>query len=94
MANVKKCRINPAAANRLRNSSAIQSDLLARGKSIAQAASASTPHSESTMHNPDYIVKVREGKMRASAAVIAANPDSIIDNRKRNTLLKSLDAGR
>ncbi len=88
-----KARIKPAGANALRNSSKITSYLKSKGESIAKMADARIKSSDKEFKNPNYVVRVRHSPERTHVSVIAANPHSINDNLKNNTLLKSLGSG-
>lgn len=91
---VTKCRVNPAAANAFRNSGPVASDIESRARAIAADAQAKTHESGQAFRNPGYAVRTERGKTRCHGLVIAANPHTMSDNRKNNTLLKSIDAGR
>lgn len=82
---LSQLKMNNAGAREILNSPSVQSDLLnrvSRIKAKAEATDGST-----------YDADVRSGKNRAHAMVKTTDMKSIISNRKRNTLLKSLDAG-
>lgn len=92
-----RVEIDHSGAASVLRSAGVSADLAARAASIAAAASAETP-SGGPFDNPAYVVQGGEGSFhgtaRAYSSVIAANPASIVDNIKRKTLLKSIDAGR
>ena len=69
-----------------RNSDSVQSDLLDRAERIrAQAETFGSGH---------YTADVRPGRTRAHAMVKTTDARSIASNRKHNSLLKSIGAGR
>lgn len=87
MGNVKVV-MNSAGARELLNGAAIQSDLLARANRIKAHADG--------MGSGTYEADVQPGKNRAHARVKTPKGDfkTMASQKKHNTLLKSLDAGR
>lgn len=69
----------------LRLEQGVLDDLDERAHAIARAANQSSS---------GYIPSSQLGKRRARASVITGNVDSMIDNAKNQTLLRSLDSGR
>ena len=88
-----RVKISSAGARAVLSSAGVQADLDARAARIKAAADAMTPPARGASRNPDHVV-ASGGGSRARSAVIAANPHSIASNSRRNTLLKSIDAGR
>lgn len=76
---------NLAGMRALRNSAEVQADLLARAQRIGSRAE--------TMGG-DYAADVRPGKTRAHAMVKTDGVHAARANAKKNSLLKSIDAGR
>lgn len=94
MARGVRVRIKSAGARSVLTSSAVQGDLDARAERIADRANAAVgPKWEGTDETP-YKADSGGGKSRARAVVFTRNVQGMYDNNKRNTLLKSLDAGR
>lgn len=87
MANVKVV-MNRAGCIALMNSSGMQSDLLRRANSIKARADG--------MGSGRYVADVQPGMTRAHAMVKTPPGDfkTMASQRKHNTLLKSMDAGR
>ena len=86
MARGVKVRMNPAGARELMNSPEVQQDLLSRAERIKAKAD--------SIGSGKYKADVQGGKNRAHAMVKTTDIVSRASNRKHNTLLKSLDAGR
>lgn len=88
MAKNVRVKMNSAGAKALMNSPEIQADLLKRANRIKAAADG--------MASGKYEADVQPGKVRAHAMVKTPNGDfrTMASQRKHNTLLKSLDAGR
>lgn len=84
-AEISNLRINLAAADAIRNSDAVQKELLARAQKIARQASAS---------GAVFTADVRPGKHRAHAMVKTTDRYSQSVNAQNNTLVKSMDAAR
>lgn len=72
--------------NDLRNSDAVQYDLLRRADRICSMADG--------FGTGRYEADVQPGKTRAHAMVKTTDVRSIVSNRKHNSLLKAMDAGR
>lgn len=83
-----KVKINSAGAREVMNSSGVQSDLLNRANRIKARAD--------SMGSGTYEADVQPGKSRAHAMVKTPRGDfkTMASQRKHNTLLKSMDAGR
>lgn len=81
-----KVRLNHAGAREIMNSEAVQADLLDRARSIKECADRAG--------SGKFAADVQPGRNRAHAMVKTTDAKSIASNAKRNTLLKSLDAGR
>lgn len=88
MASNIKVKMNSAGAKAVLNSAGVQSDLLARANRIKATADG--------MASGKYEADVQPGKTRAHAMVKTPAGDfrTMASQRKHNTLLKSLDAGR
>lgn len=84
--------MNRAGCDAVRLSSGVSADLMRRAGAVAARACESC--SPDRMDNDPYIAKQSDGKHRAGAVVLTATPHGANDNRKKSTLLKSLDAGR
>ena len=69
----------------LRKEPGVLADLDERAHDIARAANRSSP---------GYIPSSQIGKRRSRASVITGDAESMIDNAKNQTLLRSLDSGR
>lgn len=78
--------MNSAGARQLLNSEEIQWDLYDRAQRIRAKAD--------SVGSGKYKADVRPGKNRAHAMVKTTDIVSMASNRKHNTLVKSLDAGR
>lgn len=87
MGNVK-VKMNSAGARAILNGSEIQGDLLSRAERIKARADG--------IASGKYIADVQAGKNRAHAMVKTPPGDfrTMASQRKHNTLLKSMDAGR
>lgn len=92
MASDIKVRINSDGARAVLSSTAVALRLGEMASSICASANAKASPDE--MLNDPYDYDVKAGGKRSRASVFAASPHGIRDNNKRNTLLKSLDAGR
>lgn len=75
-------KLNLKGFRRLRQSPPIKRDLERRAGRIADAA------------GDGYEMSSRTGKTRARASVITETYEAIDDNARRNTLLRSVAAGR
>lgn len=85
-------RMNSAGCRELLRSGAVKADLDRRAKAIADRANSAA--SPDAMRNQPYRASSRVGSGRARATVGTSSPHGRRDNAKKNTLLKSLDAGR
>ena len=85
MAKVKVV-MKASGARQLLNSQEVQDDLLERANRIKGRAD--------SIGSGKYAADVRPGKNRAHAMVKTTDVLSMASNRKHNTLLKSVDAGR
>jgi hypothetical protein len=83
---VIKIRMNSAGARTILNSRGVQQDLLRRAERIKEKANG--------MGNGVYAADVKEGKVRAHAMVKTTDAHSMASNKKHNSLLKSLNAGK
>lgn len=92
MARGIRVRINGADARALLASPPMQSDVMARAEAIAASACAKT--SPDRMRNEPFMAADDSASTRARARAFAATPHGIRSQNKRNTLLKSIDAGR
>ena len=81
-----KVRMNIPGCIALRNSEGVQADLLARAQRIKAQAE--------TFGSGTYDADVQPGKTRAHAMVKTTDPRSMASNRKHNSLLKAIGAGR
>ena len=81
-----RVKMNYAACTELRNSQAMQDDLLARAERIKSRAE--------TFGNGKYVADVQPGKTRAHAMVKTTDVVSRASNAKHNSLLKAMGAGR
>lgn len=92
-----RVEIDHSGAASVLRSAGVSADIASRASSIASSATAATLAGGS-FDNPAYVVRSGEGTFhgtsRSYSSVIAANPASMADNAKNNTLLKSIDAGR
>lgn len=88
MAKNVRVKMNSAGAIAIMNSREMQADLLERANRIKEAADG--------MASEKYEADVQPGKTRAHAMVKTPAGDfrTMASQRKHNTLLKSLDAGR
>lgn len=86
MAKTVKVKMSTPGCNAVRNSPEVQADLLARAERIRARAGG--------FGSGKYEADVRPGKTRAHAMVKTTDIVSMASNRKHNTLLKSMDAGR
>lgn len=77
-----RVKVHSAAARSLLNSGEVKADLGRRAGAISAAA------------GEGYQASVQAGRNRARASVITGDYQSIKDNAKNNTLLRSLDRGR
>jgi hypothetical protein len=84
MANVK-IKLNSAAFKALRNDKAVKADLLARAKRIQQAAGG---------EGEGYILRVNYGRENRAGVTVLATGKAHWSNRKHQTLLRSLSAGK
>lgn len=91
MANVR-VRINSAGARAILTSAGVLGDLESRANAIADAACSKC--SEDDLDNPPFMAGSDASGNRARATVWASSPHGINSNNKRNTILKSIDAGR
>lgn len=94
MARNVRVQIHSAGARAVLTSSAVQADLDARSKRIAARANASVGQRWDDTEDDSYMSEGAGGSSRARAVVFTANVQGKYDNNKRNTLLKSLSAGR
>lgn len=78
--------VKSSGARQILNSQEIQNDLLERANRIKSKAD--------SIGSGKYVADVRPGKNRAHAMVKTTDARSMASNRKHNTLLKSVDAGR
>lgn len=78
--------VKASGARQILNSQEIQDDLLERANRIKSKAD--------SIGSGKYVADVRPGKNRAHAMVKTTDARSMASNRKHNTLLKSVDAGR
>lgn len=81
-----KVYMKPSGARALMNSQEMQDDLLERANRIKDRAD--------SVGSGRYKADVQPGKTRAHARVKTTDIVSMASNRKHNTLLKSIDAGR
>lgn len=79
-------KINSAGARAILNSPEVQSELLRRAGAIRNHAS--------SIDGCAYAADVQPGQSRAHAMVKTNDAKSMKSNANRNTLIKSLDAGR
>lgn len=89
-----RVKINSAGARSVLTSGAVQSDLDARAKRIAARANSAVGQRWDDTKDEPYMAEGAGGNSRARAVVFTANVQGKYDNNKRNTLLKSLSAGR
>lgn len=85
MAKVKVV-VKSSGARQILNSQEIQDDLLERANRIKGKAD--------SIGSGKYAADVQPGRNRAHAMVKTTDARSMASNRKHNTLLKSVDAGR
>ena len=81
-----KVRMNKSGARELLNSVEMQEELLSRAERIRERAD--------SVGSGTYKADVQAGKNRAHAMVKTTDIVSQNSNKKHNTLLKSMDAGR
>lgn len=81
-----KVVVKPSGAREIMNSQEMQQDLLERAQRIKSRAD--------SVGSGRYEADVRPGKTRAHAMVKTTDVVSMASNKKHNTLLKSMDAGR
>lgn len=88
MASKVKVCMSDSGSRALLNSAGVQADLLGRAERIRAKAD--------SIGSGKYEADVQPGKTRAHAMVKTPNGDfrTMASQRKHNTLLKSLDAGR
>lgn len=77
-----KIKWNIPAFEEVRRLPKVKAELESRAESIAAQA------------GEGYEMRSGEGKTRSRASVVTTTADSMRDNRKNNTLLKSIDAGK
>lgn len=87
-----KVKMNSSGALEVLNSDGVVEHLQGIAEGIKAAADAQTSV-KSGMRNDNYIVKANKGTGRARASVIAANPHSIRQQQKNNTLIKCIGSG-
>ena len=85
-----RVKMNSAGAQALLKSGPIAADMLRRARAIAARANSQLGRAD----GGQFVADVITGKTRARAAVKAQGPYPRAHNRKHNTLLKSVDAGR
>lgn len=81
-----RVKMNIPGCIALRNSGEVQRDLLSRAVRVKNKAE--------TFGSGRYVADVQPGRTRAHAMVKTTDPRSMASNRKHNSLLKSIDAGR
>lgn len=92
MASGIRVKINSAGARALLTDPSVAADIMARAERIS--ASARAKASPDDMVNEPFTAVESSTKGRARARVVASSPHGVRSQNKRNTLLKSIDAGR
>lgn len=92
MASDVRVEINSSGATDLLTGDAVLGDLMSRGKRISRSACSKA--SPDDMDNDPFVAVDDSTGSRARVRVIAATPHGIYNDKKYNTLLKSIDAGR
>lgn len=90
MAGNVRVKLNRAGFRAVMNSNDVIDLLQQRGEEVAAKAASNTKPRAANMRNPDYIVRVEPGEIRARCFVWASNVNSLLAEAHDRALSKGL----